>query len=177
MKEVVVATVLAAFVFAMGCAKVAPQAGKAIVGGEKAAVKSAPYIERSGGRVASAGAVGEVAPGTGRVASSASRRWADRFERADNAQDKACEAYDILWEIVNSPSGGSLGSFPRPASEVRPVSDQRIVIDPQSGGYALPNNFNGFNFYTPKGEPLGFCAYYSVRDEMHFFNDKGIRIG
>jgi hypothetical protein len=118
-----------------------------------------------------------LAPGVGGGAKTAAPRWAERIEQAHNAYEKAKEAYDILCEIVNAPSAGPLGSFPRPASEVRPVSDRRIVIDPQSGGFALPNNFGGFNFYTPNGEPLGFCAYHSALGEMHFFDYKGVRVG
>ena len=56
---------------------------------------------------------------TGGVPKTAARRWAERIDRARNAYEKANEAYDILCEIVNAPSAGSLGSFPRPASELR----------------------------------------------------------
>lgn len=160
-----------------GCAKVAPKAGKAFTEGEKVAMKSAPAIERTGGRAAAGRAGGGALPAAGGGASTAARRWAERIEKAHDAYEKANEAYDILCEIVNGPPAGPLGTFPRPASEVRPISNQRIVIDPQSGGYALPNNFGGFSFYTPNGSPLGFCAYNSATGEMHFFDHTGIRVG
>lgn len=176
MRALVGAVAVGAVVTFTGCAKVAPPAAKAVVKGEQSALKSAPRLGRPGGKVAG-GHAGELAPVAAGEPKSAARRWADRIERAHTAYEKANEAYDILCEIVNAPSPGSLGAFPRPASEVRPISNRRLVIDPQSGGFALPNTVGGFNFYTPDGEPLGFCAYNSAVGEMHFFDHKGVRVG
>lgn len=178
MRPFIVPAVLFVAALLAGCAKVAPQAGKvAVQHAEKSLAKAAPVGERAAGRYAAGAGAMEAAPAAGSIAKTAARRWAERIEKAQNVIEKAHEAYDILWEIVNAPPAVPQTTFPYSPSDVKPVSQQRIVVDRGSGGFVLPNNFGGFNFYTPDGQPLGFCAYNVTYGEMHFFSDKGVRVG
>lgn len=65
------------------------------------------------------------------------------------------------------------------STSIRRIEAHLQHADPVNaeGGYALPNNVGGFNFYRPDGVPTAFCAFNNRLGELHFFSATGARIG
>jgi hypothetical protein len=148
---IVVPTVVLAVV--AGCAKVAPQAGRAIVNGEKAAAKLAPA------------AVGQAGSNTSHSVARQAGVWSARAATA-------AEAYDRYEQLAATPAEAPPERFPYPASSVKPIANQPIILN-QAGAYALPNNYGGFNLYDAAGRPLGFSAWNLTRREERYFDPFG----
>jgi len=180
MKILVCASIALLVASFTGCAKVGSQAGKTLIGAEKVAVKGAPTLERTAAGRTAGSIEGAAAPAVATAEQgtiSAARRWATRINKWADTYDKAVEAGDILSELLASPPAVEPQSFPGSLSDVRPISQQRLAVNPESGNYSLPNNVGGFIFYTSRGTAMYFCAYHTKYGEMHFFNAQGRRIG
>lgn len=153
MRTLIVVVPIFVLTLIAGCAKVAPQAGKAFVSGEQAAAKMVPV------------AIGQAGPKAGQVVAQRAGKWASRALTAN-------EAYDRYEQLTATPADAPPERFPYPASSVKPMSNQPIVLN-QAGAYALQNNYGGFNLYDATGRPLGFSAWNVTRREERYFDPFG----
>ncbi len=139
---------------AVGCNRVAPKVIPKAGGLLDDAAKAAPVG-------------GQAAPKTGQTVGQRVEKWADRA-------DTAMTAYDRYQQVTATPApaGRPRERFPFPASSVKPVSNQSIVLN-QAGAFAVPNNYGGYSFFNASGRPLGFSAWSHTLNEERYFDPTG----